>query len=691
MKDLLFEIGAEEIPASYIQPALQQMAAAAEAFFKEARLGHGEIRCEGTPRRLALMVKALQERQEDRHEESPGPSVKIAYDAEGKPTQVALGFAKGKGVDVADLQVKSSPKGDVVVAKVFQAGEYSVDLLESWLPNLARRINFPKSMRWAEGAPLRFARPISWLCAFFGERALKVDLDGIKSGRHTFGHRFLSPKPIPLKQAGEYEKKLKKAHVVLSSQARMTQIHKDLAAAAKKVGAVIPDEELVAITANLVEEPSVLLCHIDPKYLALPESVIIKSMREHQFCFAVRDREGKLAPAFLVVTNGCRQNLEEIREGNAMVIRARLEDASFFFREDQKVSLEARLPELRQVLWQEQLGSMAERVERLEKLAAWLAERLAPSEKDSAVRAARLCKSDLVTLMVGEKEYASLQGVMGGLYARLGGESDAVADAISEHYRPRFAGDAVPATRAGQIVALADKMDELAGCFGVGLIPTGSQDPYALRRKAAGIVAILRAQDKDLSFESLAQFSLGLYAAKLPSGAPQILSQLKDFFRQRLENALVEAGHAPDLVVATLSRRHDLVREAMARALCLSRARGRDDWELAAQAFSRINNILSKQTEPPRALQANLLADGAERILHDRFLACRPQVERACQSGDFDLAFAQLANLRSAIDAYFADVMVMAEDPMLRQNRLSFLSQMSQTLNLIADFTKLVK
>jgi glycyl-tRNA synthetase beta chain len=341
-------------------------------------------------------------------------------------------------------------------------------------------------------------------------------------------------------------------------------------------------------------------------------------------------------------------------------------------------------------LWQEPLGSMRERVERLEKLASWLAERLAPEAKADAARAALLCKSDLVTLMIGEKEFTSLQGTMGGLYAALAKEPAAVAEAIAEHYHPRFAADSIPASPAGQIVALADKMDDLVGCFGIGMIPTGSQDPYALRRKAAGIVAILKAQPKDLSIGEFASFAAGLYADKLKTPAAQLLPQIKDFFRQRLENSLAEGGLAPDLVSATLSKRHDLVSEAFARGRALAKAQDRDDFELIAQAFSRVNNILSKAGEI-KAVDPSLLAEGAERLLYERFLAARPVVERAAQAGDFAAALETLAGLRASIDAYFSDIMVMAEDPALRTNRLSFLSQVSQTLNLVADFTKLVK
>ena len=328
--------------------------------------------------------------------------------------------------------------------------------------------------------------PSTGSAPFTASGLLRFEIDFIKSGPSSRGHRFLAPKAFVLKSASDYEKKLKAAHVVLSFDERVASIEKGLDAACKKFGSVIEDRELAEICANLVEEPEVLLGYFDEKYLALPEAVIVKVLREHQFCFAARTKAGKLSNAFLAVTNGCKKNLDEIREGNARVMRARLEDASFFFREDQKLTLEARLDELKNVVWQESLGSMRERVERLEKLASWLAERLAPAEKDAAARAALLCKSDLVTLMVGEKEFTSLQGIMGGLYAGLSGESPAVAAAISEHYRPRYSGDAAPETKAGQCLALADKMDDLAGSFGIGLIPTGSQDPYALRRKGRG-------------------------------------------------------------------------------------------------------------------------------------------------------------------------------------------------------------
>jgi len=689
--NLLFEIGAEEIPASYIQPALDQMKAAAEAFCQEHRLEHGTIRAEGTPRRLVLLVSGLGERQEDRDEEIMGPSVKVAFSSEGQPTQVAVGFAKGKGVDVAGLLVKGTPKGDYVFAKVHQAGRFTYELLEDWLPHLVQKLAFPKSMRWGEGGPLRFARPISWLCALYGSRVLKFKLEHIQSGALTRGHRFLAPAPIKLKNADEFEKKLAAAHVVLGAQARHDELLAQLEKAAQKIGRLVRDEELLGVVANLLEKPYVLAGAFDPAYLVLPKSVIIKVLREHQFAFAVEQADASLAPVFLATTNGIEKNLAAIREGNARVIRARLEDAKFFYTEDQRVTLESRLEDLKTVVWHEKLGSVYERVERMQILAGWIADRLAPAAKTDAIRAARLCKSDLVTLMVGEKEFTSLQGEMGGIYARLAGESVAVSHAIADHYRPRFAGDEVPASPAGRCVALADKMDELVGSFGIGLVPSGSQDPYALRRKASGIVAMLRVPGATLSLSELLEAALHLYPqGRLTTPARELIAQISDFLRARLENALSEAGYEASLVSAVAASRWDGVAEAFQRAEALRRVMDTDSFPLVVQAFSRVTNILEKAGDV-KPVREDLLAEGPEKTLWERYLALRPVVERHCVQGAFLQAFETLAGLRTPIDAFFNDVLVMAEDPLVRSNRLSLLAQMAQTIGLIADFRKLVK
>ncbi|HTB22732.1 MAG TPA: glycine--tRNA ligase subunit beta [bacterium] len=692
-KNLLFEIGAEEIPASYIGPALEQMRAAALAFFEEHRLTHGALRCEGTPRRLALMVADLQERQEDRSEEVIGPPVKAAYGPDGQPTQVAAGFAKGRGVEVADLVVKTTPKGDYVFAHVQQAGRYTVELLEAWLPQLPQKLAFPKSMRWGEGGPLRFARPISWLCALYGTRTLKFGVEHLRSGAFTQGHRFLAPSPIQLKDALEYEKKLARAHVVLGLKPRREELLAQLEKAAKKFGRLVRDEELLDVVANLLEKPFAFAGEFDPAYLVLPKSVIVKVLREHQFAFAVEREDGSLAPVFLATTNGIERNLAAIREGNARVVRARLEDAKFFYTEDQKSSLEQRREDLEAVVWHEKLGSVYERVERLESLAGWIAERLAPEAKADASRAARLCKSDLVTLMVGEKEFTSLQGEMGGVYARLGGENPAVSQAIAEHYRPRFAGDEPPLSPAGRCVALADKMDELVGSFGIGLIPSGSQDPYALRRKASGVVTLLKvnALGTPLSLSDLAEAAIHLYpAGRFSAPAAEHRTQLMDFFRARLENALSEAGYESSLVSAVSSSRSEWVAEAFLRAEALRRVMDTDGFPLAVQAFSRVTNILDKAGET-RPVREDLLAEGPEKTLWERYLAARPVIERHCGQGAYVQAFEAMAALRNPIDAFFNDVLVMAEDPSVRVNRLSLLAQMARTIGLIADFRKLVK
>lgn len=688
-QDLLFEIGAEEIPASYIQPALDQMKLLAEAYFHEQRLSHEGVRVEGTPRRLVLMVKGLQDRQDDKSEEVQGPSAKAAFGPDGQLNQVGLGFAKGKGIAPDKISVKPTPKGDYIFGKVFLPGRFAAELLEDWLPKLTRQLSFPKSMRWADGGPLRFARPISWLLALYGDRVLKFDLEFLKSGNVTFGHRFLAPKAITLKNASEYEKKLEAADVVLGFADRVSQLKSQLEKAAKKHGSLAPDDALVNVVANLLEKPFVVAGEFDPAYLILPKSMIITVLREHQFCFAVESADGKLAPIFLATTNGIEKNLGEIREGNARVIRARLEDAKFFYTEDQKISLEQRREELKSVVWQEKLGTVLERVERIEKLATWLAGKLSPDAKESAARAGRLCKSDLQTLVVGEKEFTSLQGEMGGIYAKLSGEPDAVARAIAEHYKPRYAGDSVPSTDAGKLVAIADKLDDLVGTFGIGMIPSGSQDPYALRRKASGIVAILRSFGTEISLREAIDTVIQSYpAGRLSTHPHELTRQVLDFFRARLENALNETGIETGIVEAVAATRGEFVREAFVRAAALQKMVERDDFELATKAFSRVTNILEKVGEV-RPVKADLLEDGAEKLLHERYLAVRPVVERACAAGDYAKAFDALAGLRSTIDAYFNDVMVMVENPDLKANRLSFLAQVASTIALIADFRKL--
>ncbi len=690
-KDFIYEIGVEELPASYIQPALDQLAREAGEFFRESRLSFGSIQADGTPRRLALMVSKLEEKQEAWAEDVMGPSARAAFDAEGKPTQVALGFARGKGVELSALAVRNTPKGDYVFAHVERAGRFATDLLAEWLPQATRRLAFPKSMRWGQGGPLRFARPVQWLLALYGDKTVRFRLEHLESGNVTSGHRFLKPGPVKVKDAASYPGALEKARVMLRQADRRAAIEKLLKRDCEKAGLLpVEDAELVEICANLVEWPAGLLGRFDPAYLEVPEEVLICTLKEHQRYFAARDHSQRLAPSFFVVTNGGDRNLDGVRLGNERVLKARLEDAKFFFMEDRKAALADRLEELKKVVWLEGWGSLEEKSRRLESLAGWLAERLDPMQKGAAARAALLCKCDLVTNVVGEKEFTSLQGVMGGIYARLSGEREEAARAIGEHYRPRFAGDGIPVSRAGQIVALADKLDNLVGCFAAGLIPTGSQDPYALRRQAAGLVAILREQPQDAPLSEMISFAAGLHGPKALSQAATLLPAVGDFIRLRLEQALLDRGFGADLVAAVVSRRFDLVGEAFRRAEALTTLRQREDFEAVTQAFSRVTNILAKAPEAG-AVDENLLKEEAERRLHRRFLALRPGVERLCQAGNFVEAFGQLGELCGPIDGYFQEVMVMAEDAALRSNRLSMLAQVASTLELIADFTKLVK
>ncbi|MGH7430001.1 MAG: glycine--tRNA ligase subunit beta, partial [Candidatus Methylomirabilaceae bacterium] len=491
-KDLLFEIGTEEIPSGYMAPALKDLEAEARRLFQEQRVAFSGVRTFGTPRRLVLYVERLEETQSDRVREIIGPARSVAYDQEGRPTKAALGFARAQGIPVEKLQVKTLDRGDYVVASIEERGARLEELLPAILPRLVSSLSFPKFMRWGQGTT-RFVRPIRWLLALYGGRVIPFDIDGVRSGNRTFGHRFLSRGQIRIRGFEDYVKRLEERHVIVD-QARRRQLVVKLAqeAAAKVGGKPVLDDDLVESVTYLVEFPNVVCGGFQREYLSLPRDVIMTPMRKHQRYFPVVDKAGQLLPHFIAISNMQARDMEVIREGNERVLRARLKDADFFFKEDRKIPLADRVPKLGGIIFQERLGTMLDKVERLQQLVAYLCGRIAPELTDDAQRAAQLCKADLVTTMV--KEFPNLQGTMGREYARLSGESPAVAHAIEEHYLPRFAGDRLPESLCGAIVGLADRIDSICGCFGIGLIPSGSEDPYALRRLGQGVVQLLLAQ-----------------------------------------------------------------------------------------------------------------------------------------------------------------------------------------------------
>ncbi|NOT33554.1 MAG: glycine--tRNA ligase subunit beta [Candidatus Eisenbacteria bacterium] len=690
IRDLLFEIGVEEIPAGYVPPALEQIEVAAHAMLRELRLTHGAIETWGTPRRLVLSVRAIADRQPDLDEELMGPAVKAAFDAEGKPTKALLGFCTGRGVDVSQVRRVETPKGEYVAVTVHRIGQHAIEVLPAALATLATRIQFPKSMRWLDD-DTRFARPVRWLLCLLGADVVPVQAFQLVAGRITYGHRFLAPAALEVIDANAYSKSLESVHVIVDHAARSARLGAaiDSVASAER-GRVVVDPELIEINNFQVERATVFAGHFDARYLDLPREVIITALREHQRFFSVEDANGALMPLFLAVRNGDERGLEFVRKGNQDVLVARLEDARFYWDTDLKHAPAERVSALDSVVWMEGLGTLREKAARLDELATWLAARLAPATTATVQRAALLCKTDLLGEMIGSgKEYASLEGVMGGHYARRAGEPEAVAVAIAEHYRPRGASDALPSSEAGAVLSLADKLDHIAGAFVAGKIPSGSEDPYGVRRAANGALRLLieRGWNLDLRAATM-EMTRVLFAADPELAQAEIVKKLGEFWRGRVDAALEERGIAYDTREAALEAQ--IVMEGAPRPRpgwvdpsdCLTRARTlaafRSDprFEPLVVLFKRVANILTKSTETlPPSLDAARLTEPAERELLAALERARKVTAPLWEKRGYDLILPELLGLETAIHGFFDAVMVNAEDAGLRLNRLRLLSE----------------
>jgi len=685
MSELLFEIGAEEIPAGFLARALAELRPLAEQRLTAARLGFTSVATLGTPRRIALVVEGLAERQPDLEELVNGPPKKAAFDKDGKPTKAAEAFANKHGVAVAALETVKTDKGEYIAARRHEKGKPALELLPAILDALLHAIPWKKSMRWASFDET-FARPVHWIVALCGGERVPLEFCGVKSGNRTRGHRFMAPGEIEVTSARDWQDKLKHAFVVADGAARRVMIEAELVRLAAESGArVRPDAALLDEVTNLVEWPVGVCGSFDPAFLAIPPEVVISSMRAHQRYFAMEDGEGKLANRFATIAGTVTRDVGLVRRGNEKVLRARLTDARFFFDEDRKVALEERAKKLDGVVFQAKLGSIGEKAARIERiaglLAGWVAPALAPATVE---RAARLCKADLVSHMVGE--FPDLQGVMGRAYALLQGEPPAVADAIAEHYLPRGAGAELPAGDLGAVVGLADRIDTIVGCFGVGLIPSGSADPYGLRRAAIAILAILLERRWRPSLRALVEVSVAAYSSKL---AADPTAQVLDFIKTRLRGMLVETHKLPgDLVDAVLEAGADDALSAEARAKALGRMRARADFEPLGVAFKRVANILKGQAASAAPDPARFTEE-AERALWAAFEAVRTRVTSKADGFDYEGALAELATLKPAVDKFFDDVMVMAEDEAVRKNRLALLGTVNSLFLQVADFRQL--
>jgi len=689
-RELLLEIGTEELPAAYIPSAVDQMAHSARRALEQARIGFGTVESFGTPRRLILQVTGLAERQEDLIQEQQGPAARVAFDEQGQPTKAARGFAEGRGVSVEDLEVRETPKGAYVFARVFTPGQAAEEILPDLLKGLVAGLSFPKTMRWGRG-DVRFARPVRWL-ALLDDGVIPFSWGTVTSSKLTYGHRQLSPGPFTVPSAADYGAVMDRAGIIFDARIRRQKIWDGLAtAAAEHGGRPLPDEALLDTVTYLVEIPTPLCGSLEERFLSLPREVLITALSEHQKCFAAADEDDRLLPLFLGVSNGDPDQAELITAGFHKVLTARLEDARFFFQEDRKTPLSDRVEALTSVLFQEDLGTLYEKTERIMALAEYLGKRLnlPPAERKTTIRAARLCKADLVTLMVGEKEFSSLQGYMGQQYALASGEPEEVAGAIYEHYLPRFSEDALPETIPGALLAVADKMDTIAGCFSVGLIPTGSQDPYALRRGALGIIRILLRHDLNVDLPELIDRALGAMGSKGKEDLRTVAEQVRDFFRQRIEHQLVERGLDADVVDAVLAADDRVVCDAFSRGRVLQDFRREEQFPALVQGAKRVANILRGQDvsgEP----DPQLLREEAEKKLYQINRRIAAEIAGHIDAGEYRAALETTLKLIGPVDEFFDRIMVMDKDQRIRSNRLRLLRLVRENFLLAADYSRIV-
>lgn len=687
--DLLLEVGTEEIPAAFFPRCLEDLARLIREGLEDAELTHGEIRTLGTPRRLTVWVRELAPGQEDRVVEEIGPPARIAFDAEGRPTKPAEGFAKKLGIPVEALQRKSTPKGEYLAATIEVKGRPTEELLPAILQNALRSLPWKKSMRWGR-VEEAFARPIHWILARYGETVIPFEYAGVKSGGTSRGHRFLANHEIEIPEPAAYVERLREAEVLVDPAERRDAILRLSREAAEQAGGkLVEDEALLDEITWLVELPLPVLGTFDPSFLELPREVLVSEMREHQRYLAVSDPSGdRLLPSFVAVANTRVRDPQKIRRGFERVLRARLSDARFFFDEDRKTPLVERVPALERVTFQQKLGSIHEKVERIRALGAHLAEALALSvpEREHVERAATLAKADLVTGMVGE--FPDLQGVMGREYALASGEPAEVAQAIFEHYLPRGQGDELPASHVGAVVGVADRLDTIVGIFGIGKPPTGTADPFGLRRACLGIIRVVLEKGYRFSLGELLDRALDALAGKLTKDRAEVRAAVLDFFAGRLRNHWAE-DHPVELVDAVLASGFDDLVETHARLLAVAAHLGDESFRGLAEGFSRTNIVEKAEAFEPAPVDVSLFETEAERELFQAFESVRERVRTSLASGDFSEVVKTFTELRGPLDRFFTEVMVMVEDPALRQNRLRLLHEIRALFGRVADFGRM--
>ena len=682
---LLLEIGVEELPSRFGQTTLDQIENNLSKLLKEERINFDNIEKYATPRRLTFVIKNLADKATDLEEEVKGPAKKIAVDADGNFTKPALGFMKSKGLDPENVYFKQLGNAEYLFGTIKQEGKHTSEVLKNIVPEAIKNVTFPKAMRWG-GKNMRFARPIRWMVALLNNEVLDIDLEGIKSSNITRGHRFLGEKEFEVNSVEEYFEKLDKNFVVLDQHKRKEMIREQAIEVAKSLGGEVElDEDLLEEITFLVEYPTAFYGEFDEEYVKLPKEVVTTPMKEHQRYFPV-SKDGKLLPNFIAVRNGDSNRIDLVKAGNEKVLRARLADALFFYHEDTKKPLESFVDKLQTVVFQAKLGTVYDKTLRIEKLSQVILNELNMTEsKENTLRAAKLCKADLVTNMVFE--FTELQGIMGRDYAQVSGENEEVCQGIFEHYLPRFAGDILPETNTGIALSIADKLDSIAGFFAIGIKPSGSQDPYALRRQALGILSILLDRKLSVNLNNLINAALDNYS-NLEFNKEEVASQIVEFFVERVKNLFKDLGIRYDVIDAVLNNNLDDISDIHTRALELNRWLQKDELVEMLTAFNRVATLAEKATTD--IVKEDLLKEDAEIKLYNGFKEIKSNVESLLLDKKYNEALDAFATLRPLVDNLFDNVMVMDKDEAIKENRLALLKQIYSTMLTICDLSKIV-
>jgi len=686
-RDLLLEIGVEEMPSAFMGRALEDLKDIAAQKFDEQRITCRAIDTLGTPRRLVLHVQGLDEKQADALIETRGPKKKSAFDQDGTPTKAVLGFARAQGIEVAALEFRETGGVEYVYAVKKETGGLTEELLPGLLLDIISGLNFPKSMRWGYHHT-RFARPIRWLLALYGDKRIDILVENVHSSDYTMGHRFLTPEPIQVATIDGYFAALRDNYVIVDQAQRKEMIwHQVQEAAARAGGRAMENEDLLNEVTFLLEYPTAFYGEFSPSYLEVPPEVLTTSMIEHQRYFPVFDKNNNLLPGFIGVRNGTDYCLDIVKAGNERVLKARLEDALFFWNEDTGQALAELRPGLKDILFHERLGSVLEKVERLRSLVIYIGGEIGLSTPARLDRAAYLCKVDLLSNMV--HEFPELQGIMGRYYALQGGEDSEVAEAIREHYLPRFAGDRLPASETGVALSLAEKIYNLVAFFAIGIKPSGSQDPYALRRQAMGIVNIIIDLELKIDLRKLIVHTYTALTSLQPDRSEaDTMTDLMDFILQRMRGVMLERGFSYDVIDAVLSQDGGDLQQIIARAEAVQEFKRSPDWEDFLVVFNRSHNLSKKWKS--KNVPEDILIDNSEKALYQHYLKLKPEVARLVDQQSYTEALKILAGLRADLDQFFEAVMVMAEEEELKAARLGILKAVAGLCISVADFSKVL-